>query len=262
MKRKSSAFFIIGICFLGLIFISFGVLRILFIKAYKLPTGAMEPTLLGSQASRNHPRKIGDHILVMKFGLNKISRGEMIVFKFPYDMKKDYIKRVVGMPGEMVLIKNKRIYINGKKLDEPWLKFGKKHWNNRYTLPGDESFRDNFGPVIVPKEGDTIKLLNDRVYINNEVIYNKKIFGLYSKEVEQEYFDLYKVSCFNEEGDLNKKEIQKNKEYIIKHDCYFVMGDNRDNSADSRFWGFLPKQYINGKPFFRYWPFERMGKIE
>ncbi len=247
------------------------IIRFLFIQAYKIPTGSMEPTLLGSEASLNHSRGWGDHLLVEKItygiplfipftdnlivrlpAIRKIRHGDIVVFKYPHDPKKDYIKRVIGLPGDEIQIKNKKVYINKKKLDEPWLKYGKKHFTSKYLESGEESPRDNFGPIIIPKEGDNIRFMNDRIYINDKFIYNKKIISMYSREVTGEYFKLYEKSI-TPSGE-NK--------YIAKYDCYFVMGDNRDNSSDSRYWGFLPCKYISGKPLVKYLPFTRMGLIK
>ena len=163
-------------------------IRTFIVQAFKIPSGSMIPTLL-----------IGDHILVCKFyyKLFKPKRGDIIVFKYPQDTHKDFIKRVIGLPGEVIMIKNKKVYINGKPLDEPYVVYSK---NPSFYLP----MRDNFGPVKIPK------------------------------------------------------------------DSYFMMGDNRDKSLDSRFWGFLPKDLILGKALIIYWSWDpknhrvrwgRIGKI-
>lgn len=259
------------------------IIRALFIQAYKIPTGSMEPTLLGSEESINHKGRIGDHLLVEKItygmlipfteirlpGIRKIKRGDIIVFKYPYETQKDYIKRVIGLPGEVIQIINKEVYINGKKIEQPWLKFGQKHFNSGYILSEQESQRDNLGPLIIPKKNDVIKISDDRIYINSKFIYNKKIFSLYTKEVEKEYYTFYNVSGLSKKEikqskspDINTSLLIKNKQYIVKYDCYFAMGDNRDNSSDSRFWGFLPFNYITGKPLVKYWPPTRIGLIQ
>lgn len=252
------------------------IIRALFVQAYKIPTGSMEPTLLGSEQSRNHPSRIGDHLLVEKLtygmllpftdirlpGIRKIRRGDIVVFKYPYEPKKDYIKRVIGLPGEILQINNKQVYINGKKIEEPWLRFGNKHYNSGMTHSEEDSTRDNFGPVIIPKKGDIITFNNDKIYINDKFIYNKKIISYYSKEIVKQYLSLYNVSTHTKEETKKNQQIIPNKKYIITHDCYFVMGDNRDNSADSRLWGFLSYQYITGKPLIKYFPPTRMGLIK
>ena len=148
-------------------------IRTYVVQAFKIPSGSMIPTLL-----------IGDHILVNKFiyRFDEPERGDIIVFKYPKDPSRDFIKRLVALPGDTIEIRDKRVYINGNPLIEPYVIYEGNH-DSVYIPPN----RDNFGPITVP-EG---------------------------------YF--------------------------------FVMGDNRDCSLDSRFWGFLDENYIKGKAFIIYW---------
>jgi signal peptidase I len=169
-------------------------IRTFVVQAFKIPTGSMEETLL-----------IGDHLLVNKFvygpaptalerkllPIGTISRGEVLVFKYPEEPERDFIKRVIGLPGETVELREKKVYINGKALDEPYV-----HFLTAPTVPSElhevTSFdvRERYGPVTVP----------------------------------------------------------------ANH--YFVMGDNRDNSQDSRYWGFLPRENIKGKSLVIYWSYQ------
>ncbi len=164
-------------------------IRTFFVQAFKIPSGSMIPTLL-----------IGDHILVNKFiyGVrNPVTRElwikgkepqrrDVIVFIFPKNRKLDFIKRVIGLPGEVVEIRNKKVFINGVPLEEPYVQH-----TDPNILPREISPRDNFGPVRVPP------------------------------------------------GHL------------------FVMGDNRDQSHDSRFWGFVPIRDVKGKAFIIYFSWDR-----
>lgn len=163
-------------------------IRTFIVQAFKIPSGSMLPTL-----------KIGDHLLVSKFtyGLRvpfsgtlllpwkEPQRGDVIVFRFPKDRSVDYIKRVVGVPGDTVTIKDKRVHINGEMIADP-----NAHFTSTEILDGKASPRDNFGPVTVP------------------------------------------------DG------------------AVFVMGDNRDNSYDGRFWGFVDQRDILGKAFILYWSWD------
>jgi signal peptidase I len=151
------------------------------VQAFKIPSSSMEPTLL-----------VGDHILVNKFmygiripmigkkvfSFSKPRRGDVIVFIFPNDRSKDYIKRVIGLPGEKVEIRERKIYINDRLIEDPWGKY----------LPPDHLI--DFGPkVVLP-------------------------------------------------------------------DSLFVMGDNRNNSEDSRYWGYVPLDDVLGKAFVMYWSWD------
>jgi signal peptidase I len=163
-------------------------IRTFVVQAFKIPSGSMLPTL-----------KIGDHLLVNKFsyGLkmpftgtvivpwNGPERGDVIVFRFPKDRSVDYIKRVVGVPGDTITIKDKKLFINGAPVADPHA-----HFTSAMILDGKAGPRDNFGPVTVPK------------------------------------------------------------------DAVFVMGDNRDNSFDGRFWGFVDQRDILGKAFILYWSWD------
>ncbi len=148
------------------------IIRALLIQAFRIPSGSMIPTLL-----------VGDHILVEKvsYRFHRPERLDIIVFKFPLDPSKDYIKRVIGLPGDRVKIVNKVVYVNGKPLKEPYVQH-----TDPNVLPAEVSPRDNYGPVVVPAHH------------------------------------------------------------------YFVMGDNRDKSYDSRFWGFVPEKDIVGRAFIIY----------
>jgi signal peptidase I len=170
------------------------VIRTFVIQAFKIPSGSMIPTLL-----------VGDHILVNKFllgtpvdipftninlfrmpGLRAPERGDVIVFKYPEDPKRDFIKRVIGVGGDVVMEKNKDVYVNGRRLVEPYV----QHVDEEIKS-GEYDRRDNFGPIVVPK------------------------------------------------GSV------------------FVMGDNRDESYDSRFWGFVDDSVIKGKAIIIYWSWDK-----
>jgi signal peptidase I len=165
------------------------------VQAFKIPTGSMENNLL-----------IGDHLLVNKFvfaptltslentllPIDPIRRGDVIVFKYPEQPDRDFIKRVIGLPGETIELRNKKISIDGKPLDEPYVHFifppEERGESSAPDLPDFDVTR-SYGPVTVPE----------------------------------------------------------------RH--YFMMGDNRDNSQDSRYWGFLPQDYVKGKALFVYFSF-------
>lgn len=170
-------------------------IRTFAIQAFKIPTGSMESNLL-----------IGDHLLVNKLvyspsagpledrllGKRPIERGHVVVFKFPDDANRDFIKRVIGLPGETIEIRNKKVFIDGEPLDEPYVQFldpPRSPDDPEYGLRS-EGVRDNWGPRVVP------------------------------------------------EGHL------------------LVLGDNRDNSRDSRFWGFLARDQVKGRALIVYWSYD------
>jgi signal peptidase I len=165
--------------------------RTFVVQAFKIPTGSMENNLL-----------IGDHLLVNKMvfaptlsgiestllPIDPIRRGDILVFKYPKDPERDFIKRVIGLPGDRIELRNKKVHINGKPLDEPYVRYLFPAAENG-SDPTDFDVRTTYGPETVP------------------------------------------------EG------------------FYFMMGDNRDNSEDSRYWGFMPREYVKGKALFVYFSF-------
>jgi signal peptidase I len=169
--------------------------RTFVLQAFKIPTGSMENNLL-----------IGDHLLVNKFvyspttsgvertllPIGTIRRGDVLVFKSPVEPERDLIKRVIGLPGERLEQKAKKLYINGQLLDEPYVFFLEPPRRNSELSEASTTSdpRENYGPVMVPPNQ------------------------------------------------------------------YFMMGDNRDNSLDSRYWGFMPADYVKGKAVFIYWSYE------
>ncbi|HEX7124640.1 MAG TPA: signal peptidase I [Thermodesulfobacteriota bacterium] len=183
------------------------VVRVFVVQAYKIPSRSMVPTLL-----------VGDHILVNKFiygikipgtdyrlpGLRAPRRGDVVVFVPPDDPNRDFIKRIVGVPGDTIEVRAKKVYVNGKPSDqeahaihvderpveEPGDRIMTAVRDCEFPRPGSDVFRDWFGPCTVPPEH------------------------------------------------------------------YFMMGDNRDQSQDSRFWGYVPMKDIRGKAFVIYWSWD------
>jgi signal peptidase I len=162
------------------------------VQAFKIPTGSMENNLL-----------VGDHLLVNKFvfgptladveraalPISSIGRGDVVVFKYPEDPERDFIKRVIGLPGETLEVRSKVVHVDGRPLDEQYVHFLRPASGPGQELTGFDR-RENYGPVRIP-DGH-----------------------------------------------------------------YFVMGDNRDNSQDSRYWGFLPAHYVKGRALVVYWSFD------
>jgi len=173
------------------------------VQAFQIPSESMENTLL-----------VGDYLLVNKlcyggrfFGddlmpYQKIARGDVVVFHYPVDPQQHFVKRVIGVPGDRLRMVNKTVYINGKALDEPYV---------RFIEPPNNMFRDNFPRTDIP--------------------------------------------VFNMEGKwwLEMRKLVDDGELIIPQGNYFVMGDNRDDSQDSRYWGFVPRENIIGRPLVIYW---------
>ena len=184
----------------------FAVIRTFGVEAFRIPTASMEETLM-----------VGDFLLVNKAVYGAVvpgtrlhlpavaepRRGDVIVFNPPHEPDKNYVKRVVGVPGDTIEMRHKRILLNGLVLEEPYARYLDRggdavhpamSWQSNHLIagPGREYHptRDNWGPIVVPA------------------------------------------------------------------DSFFVLGDNRDNSEDSRYWGFVPRSMIRGRPWFVYYSFD------
>jgi signal peptidase I len=176
------------------------------VQAFKIPSQSMEPTLL-----------VGDHLLVNKFifegrgawyekllPYRPIRRGDIVVFKFPFDDHPHYVKRVIGLPGDRIRIVNQKVYINKERLEEPYVV---------HDPLSDDPFGDNFPPV-----------------------------SRYSIE-----------SGVRPEWGARLMDYVDHRDIVVPPRRYFVMGDNRDRSWDSRYWGFVDRDAIMGRPLVIYW---------
>jgi len=175
------------------------------VQAFVIPTGSMQGTLL-----------IGDHLLVDKLAYappgpisryflpyEEVKRGDIIVFRSPADLSLTLVKRCMGVPGDRIRLVNKQIYLNGRKLDEPYA---------RHITEFIDDYRDNF-----PAAPDMQVTPTGQDMLQHHVV---------------------------------------NGEVVVPPDHYFAMGDNRDNSLDSRYWGFVPRDNIVGKPVLVYWSYD------
>lgn len=237
------------------------LLKLLILEAFKVPTSSMEGTLLA-----------GDYILVNKlvYGIRTPDRiplttvilpsyklisfftperQEVIVFYYPYknaELKEEdnliYVKRVIGIPGDTVKIVNKTVYINGESIAEsPNVNFHSSRiripdqGNDRIYPRGKNWNEDFYGPLLTPRKGMKVKLTFENIGEWKELI--EKEAGENSISVEQDGIRIGGV----------KKEY-----YTFNENYYFVLGDNRDNSMDSRFWGLVPESLIIGRAEFVY----------
>lgn len=256
------------------------LLKTFIIETSRVPTGSMENTILvgdflfvnkfiyGSSSPRNIPFT---NISLPYFQLPAVrepERGDIIVFEYPGDRDDlvpkaldNYVKRCIGLPGDTVSVDNKVVFINGKEAHIP----ANIQYRNPYVSPtnmpnpmifpkGSNWNEDNYGPLVIPKKGDVIPLnLNTvekwRTIIDRE--FGKRVVTV--------------------EGNRVMITGQPVDSYTLKQDYYFMMGDNRDDSADSRFWGFVPRDKIVGQAFLIYWSwnpsipfadfFELMGSV-
>ena len=173
------------------------------VQAFQIPSESMENTLLvGDYLLVNKlcygGQGLGDHVLPYQ----KISRGDIIVFHYPVDPQQHFVKRVIGVPGDHLRMVSKKVLINGRPLDEPYV---------RFLEPPNNLFRDNFPRVDIPAIG-----------------------------LEGKWW-------------LEMRKLVEDGQLIIPEGQYFVMGDNRDDSQDSRYWGFVPIENIIGRPLVIYW---------
>lgn len=204
---------------------------------YMIPTDSMKEVLLP-----------GDGILVSKVhyknriyntsipGFSSIKENDIIVFKQPGEKNETLIKRCIGLPGDTLIIKNHQAYTTGNK-KRAIIKGTKKPKTERLIYRGELKFprfssskkKANYGPVIVPQNGLLIA-----IDISN--------ISLYKNVIEK--YEGNKVQIINNHIVINGKQVDH---YRFKKNYYFMMGDNRQHSADSRFWGFLPEDFIIGK---------------
>lgn len=241
------------------------VIKIFLFEAYRIPTGSMEKTLL-----------VGDFLLVTKFtygattprnvpftdirlpyvklpGFKNPKLGDIIVFDFPGDRDEkqskevlNYIKRCVGLPGDTIQVVNKRLFNNGKEFPNPpesqflSTTLPANVTNPRIFPKGSGWNEDNYGPIRIPKTGDIIKIdsLNFEQWRMFVIKEGSTIKLTQDKKIEVD------------------GTVLPNGEYIAKRDYLWMMGDNRNNSLDSRFWGFMPMENVVGEAFIIYWSWD------
>ena len=179
---------------------------------YVIPSASMESTLM-----------TGDHVLVDKLAYaphgdaaakllpyRDVHRGDIIVFRYPLNIKEDYVKRVIGVPGDRIHLIGGTVYVNGQPQTEPWA----IHSDPDQRTPYKENFPN------VPPTAD------DRLY---------------------------------DRWELHMTEFIQGEDLVVPPGNYFGMGDNRDVSYDSRYWGFIPRENVVGRPMFIYWSFQTPG---
>lgn len=217
-----------GASFFPVILLVF-VLRSFIAEPFKIPSGSMIPTLL-----------VGDFILVNKFTygirlpvinkkiieLNQPQRGDVMVFRYPADPSLDYIKRVVGVPGDKIEYREKRLLINGQPIEM-------------------ERIADYLHPDRLYYSAQFIEKLGEH---SHRVLIDEQVPPYVSRVMDFPYRDhcTYTVSGLS---------------CTVPAGHYFVMGDNRDGSSDSRVWGFVPDQNIVGKAFFIWFNFNDLKRI-
>ncbi|MBK7106131.1 MAG: signal peptidase I [Ignavibacteriae bacterium] len=252
------------------------LIKTFFIETSRVPTGSMEQTIMVGDFlfvnkfiyGASTPRNIPFTNVVLPYyqlpAIDEPEKGDIFVFEYPGDRDVivptevlSYVKRCVAAAGDTIEIKNKVIFVNGNELHRPA--------NIQYLVPqilpksytrpdifpkGSGWNKDQYGPLVIPKKGDIIKLT-----LQNIETYRTLINRNYGKEV---------VKVVDGNIYINGKLTT---EYEIPQDYYFAIGDNRDDSSDSRYWGFVPREKIVGEALMIYWswnpeiPFSNFFKL-
>jgi signal peptidase I len=233
------------------------------LASFEVPTGSMEDTI-----------KIGDRLFVNKFiyggstpytipftsiriphlrvpGFRNVARGDVIIFDWPGNRDQAdkpnqtwYLKRCIALPGDTVRIDQRVVYVNGRRLQNP--DHGKflhatpqpADYPNPYIFPRGAGFNeDNYGPIVVPQKGMPL-ILNARTFPSWEIFIRRE--GHAAERTDGKII-------------IDGRETSG---YTVNRDYAFAMGDNRDNSLDSRFWGFVPMEDIIGTPILVYWSWD------
>jgi signal peptidase I len=222
------------------------LLRVFVIESYRIPTGSMERTLLAGDFLFVNKYVYGAHVPFTDIRLpqvDSVKRGDIIVFKFPKDRSLNYIKRCVAVSGDLLEIRNRELIVNGKpvKLPEHGQFLGEAlpaGLGDFQIFPRFSGFnKDNFGPLHIPRKGEVVNL-------------NPRTYYLYHDLITDEGHDVNMIgeSVLVDGAPVSSYKVQKN--------YYFAMGDNRDNSLDSRFWGFLPESDLVGQALMVYWSWD------
>jgi signal peptidase I len=267
------------------------------IQAFKIPSGSMEDSLL-----------VGDFLLGLKFiygapvlpfsytkfpGLTDPKPGDVIIFKYPGTDRKDYIKRCIAGPGDIVKVDTTRVTVNGIPFTLPP--------KGKFILGGRvfDSCITDFAPLRVPKKGDTLRLDTDvpgreflyykhlvhqenphapvsvkyQLYLNGEFANSERVvvsywggaFGDIDFNRMDNWVEIDRI-LRQVPGQFPGKTVEIRKllylnnnlikQYVVKNDNYFMMGDNRDNSTDSRYWGFLNRNFVKAKAFILYFSWD------
>jgi len=201
-----------------------------------IPSESMENAILA-----------GDRILVSKVGCDVFSRNDVIIFNHPDESGVQLVKRCVGLPGDTVTVCDGIVYINCEAITTPaTVKMSATDYPVEFPLRSLEWTINNYGPVVVPAKGLSVLLDSANINLYRHLIRIENIFRMErDPEVSVEH-------------------------YTFKTDCYFVLGDHRNNSIDSRYWGFVPEEAIIGKAVLVYFSrdanqklirWNRIGKI-
>jgi len=211
------------------------VIRSFVVQAFKIPSGSMIPTLL-----------IGDHLLVNKlvYRFRMPERGEVAVFKFPQDRKTDFIKRVVALPGDEVELADGKLIINSSPVADAQASYGAAR------LTGLERYMQ---PFHVPRKGQTVRLEGPNIKLYQLLVANEVRESDRMPDIE-----LYDMRT-GPDGKIVDGRLRLDgkplEAWKVGEDYLFMMGDNRDNSFDSRFWGPVRRDDIIGKAMIIYWSF-------
>ena len=210
------------------------ILRANLLESYFVPTGAMENTIL-----------VGDLLFgdMRKSNITTLEQGDVVIFKYPNSPKDVYVKRLIAGPGQTVEIRNREIFVDGEPFFHPeHLQFinprpQRKGISDPKIFPRGNGNRDHYSPIRIPAAGDTLRVLEDRFIL----LYIARMDG-------------YEVHVEEGETIVDGQIIEH---YVVQQDYYFMMGDNRDQSFDSRFWGFVPHKYLRGEVLFVYFSVDR-----